>query len=240
MFGIAGLIIVLQHSRTASPEVRAFLSVQERVLAVKSNSGWHEPTDSARFSMKPYPVTTVLLGRAGAETGFVNIHKDREWGWVADATKDLPYDEILCSGIRPKFPRKVITSRDPKGVYRSAALAIFKSKNFPVDRIDSLQICRVDLRGDGREEVLVAAQAAGKVNPATVVFLRQLGPRGVSTEVLEFQVMGFPKIAAIGDLTGDGTMQAVIAGGISDGAMGSLWSFKTPKPKKIAGFIWGE
>jgi len=240
MFGLAALVIATHQHRKLLPDVRAFLSVQQRILAVKTSTGWHVPADSNRFSAKPYHVVTSLLGKAGLENGGVNVHKDSEWGWVAEADKDLPYDEVACYGVRPKFPRKVITTGDPKGVYRDAVLAIFKARKFPVDRVDSLQICRTDLRGDGNEEVLVAAQVTGKVNPATVVFLRQLTSKGVSTEILEYQVMGFPQIAAIADFTGDGTMQAVIAGGISDGAMGSLWSFKSVKPKKLAGFIWGE
>jgi len=240
MFVFAAIVATLLQSKKLDPDVQAFLSFHQNVLAVKTTRGWHDPTDSTRFSTKPYLVGSAGIGKADPETGSLSVYKDSNWGWIADADKSLPFDQVLYYGVRPRYLRKVVTTGDPKGIYREAALAIFRSRNFPVKWIEELQICRADVRGDGKEEALVAAQVVGETNPACVVFLRQLTAKGVSTEVLEYQIMGSPRISAIADFVGDGTLQAVIAGGISDGVMASLWSFKSVRPKKLAGFVWGD
>jgi len=236
----AALFLHLGFSGIDKSGVQAFLAFHQNVLAVKTGTGWHDPTAGSRFSKKSFPVVVAGIGKPIDGRGTVAVSKDKDWGWIADPDQGLPAEQVFCWGVLPRYPRKVTETGDPRGVYHSAAIAAYKAKGLAIDHIEAMQVYRVDLRGDGNEEVLVAAQGRGKFNSMSIVLLRQPTANGVKTDILESQEMGYPRVAAIADFCGDGTMQIVVAGGISDGIMASFWSIKSQKPKRLASFVWGD
>jgi len=135
---------------------------------------------------------------------------------------------------QPRKP-KLLSTNQP--AYRQAVADILAQKGFAAPKINIAQVMRVDLDGNGTEEVLVSAAnyeffESGGLSPQvragdySLVLLRQVDQGKVTTKVIAGEF--FPqakkhhapsevKVGAILDLNGDGIMEVILCGRYYEG-----------------------
>jgi hypothetical protein len=172
-----------------------------------------------------------LTGRRGQAAGTaVTIEQPGEYHHVA--LRPLPRSHEDVVGICAKWnaqPRLVKVQNPRQQVYQEAVRAILKKHGLPNARIGLVQALRVDLEGDGKEEVLLSATVPRSDYPYpvrrkgdySVVALRRIVNGKVQTSILgedyslkdgsfeegcsyEFDVLG------VLDLNGDGIMEVLV------------------------------
>jgi hypothetical protein len=130
----------------------------------------------------------------------------------------------------PRVPKLLSTEQQ---VYKDAAAAILREKGIARPDVRLTQVIRVDLDGDGSEEVLVSAtryarglSAAAAPGDYSLVFLRRLVKDRVVTNLIEgdffpkgvqFGAPGEHRLGGVLDLNGDGVMEIVLFGRYYEG-----------------------
>ncbi len=215
----------------------------EMLLGGTVNGRWRKPADIAPFLRggEKYQLYT-LMQRLGSAVG-TKPHMVNEEGYCCAQVLKLtpvPEQQEIVVGIDgtwnglPRVPR--VESND-QAVYRHAVTAFLKAKGLRVPEPHITQVLRVDLEGNGTDEVLISASASEpsemfyspKKGNYSVVLLRRLMKGKVSTLVLaEDYFTRNPKpndpplavvfnVAAILDLTGDGRMEILVGAQVYEG-----------------------
>jgi hypothetical protein len=136
------------------------------------------------------------------------------------------------------MPRAVKITSTEQQVYREAAAEILKGQGIVNPKVNLTQVIRVDLDGDGVEEVLVSATHYERFEPGggltpnaragdySLVFLRKVVQGKVVTriitgeyypEVKEFNAPAEHRIIGVLDLNGDGILEIVLSGRYYEG-----------------------
>jgi hypothetical protein len=156
----------------------------------------------------------------------------------------------------PRVPR-VLSTREP--VYRQSVARLLRRHGFVRPKINVTQVLRVDLDGDGTEEVLVSAthlaeglSVAGgpmavhaRPGDYSLVLLRKL-VRGRVQEIILTEGY-FPRknskqwtptqdiVAAVLDLDGDGKMEIILHGGYYEGSWSTVFRLDGNKVENVFG-----
>ena len=150
---------------------------------------------------------------------------------------------IAVSRISNPRPRSVEILDPRSAVYREAATALLKERGLEDPDGDVVQVVKVDLEGDGRDEVLVVAEriADGRglfaqVGDYSIVFLRRVVDDQPTTAVVsesipkprpdETPFITSHRVAAIADLNGDGRMEVALSELYYEGAGVSFQELK--------------
>ena len=136
------------------------------------------------------------------------------------------------------MPRAIKIAATEPQVYKEAAAEILKSKGIANPKVNLTQVIRVDLDGDGVEEVLISATNYERLKPGgglspnaragdySLVFLRKEVQGKVVTSLItgEFypvaKVFNAPsehRIMGVLDLNGDGILEIVLSGRYYEG-----------------------
>jgi hypothetical protein len=142
-------------------------------------------------------------------------------------------DFVAVSATFDPLPRPPSLLSTEQQVYKDAATAILREKGIARPDVRLTQVIRVDLKGDGVEEVLVSAtHYAGGLSPRaasgdySMVFLRRVLNGKVATRLIagdffpKAVTFGSPaehRIAAMLGLNGDGVMEIVLFGRYYEG-----------------------
>ncbi|HEX8492804.1 MAG TPA: hypothetical protein VF658_08190 [Pyrinomonadaceae bacterium] len=155
------------------------------------------------------------------------------------------------------LPRAPQVLSNNEQVYKAAVADVLKSKRFSKPRINITRVLRIDVDGDGIEEVLVSASHyAGGLGSDTgpmairarggdysVVFLRKLMSGKVQNIVVagEFYPLEGDKgnppsqyiVSAVGDVDGDGAMEVIVESNYYEGGGSTVYSIKGNKVEEM-------
>jgi hypothetical protein len=189
--------------------------------------------------------------------------------------EDVPCEETLAVSLSPKPETAAIAIADPwnalsrkpqvtdptQKTYVDAVREFLKTKGIDQPKLKIDNIVRVDLDGDGEEEVLISAtnyfrkdDSVPMRSPAasySMVLLRRLVAGKVETQLIvgEFYPKAYPKAAqeegrfdapnaykviAVLDLDGDGKMEIVVASQYYEGGATTIYRCD---PKKIESLL---
>ncbi|HWT02762.1 MAG TPA: hypothetical protein VN256_21115 [Pyrinomonadaceae bacterium] len=154
---------------------------------------------------------------------------------------------------QPRLPKV----QDPnQEEYRNVVSAHLRGAGLPRPDVKILQLLRVDLDGDGTEEVLIAANSTetpghfmGKGDFSVVLLRRVAGGRAVTIPIVsEVELKNHEDpiqtgnwhhretVAAILDLNGDGVMEVITALQSIFDTGKSVYEVKGPKPRNVLGW----
>jgi hypothetical protein len=195
-----------------------------------------------------------LFGIDGGKKGKLTFAKPKNDQEVCDDFYYVETEDETLSGVAlgdgykwnpvPRVP-KTISLTD--ATYKKAVAAVLRSKGILKTTIKLTQAVRVDLDGDGKEEVLIAATffkntfgASAAKNDYSFVLLRKIVGEKVQDTVVDGEFItkkidfGAPseyKISSIADLNGDGKMEVILHSAYYEG--NSSWAVEMKGNKLI-------
>lgn len=140
---------------------------------------------------------------------------------------------VAVAGPWNAMPRPVKIGSTEQQVYKDAAAEILKSKGIADPKVNLTQVIRVDLDGDGKEEVLISASnyarpesgigltPNARAGDYSLVFLRKEVQGKVVTSIIagefypkakKFNAPNEYRVIGVLDLNGDGSMEVVLSG----------------------------
>ena len=260
------LLVILVSSLllTAAPAQTAIVPIVELahrgLMGGVLNGKWIAP---AKVAPKMKDETEfVLVGWKGVEEGGVTLGKKGEKEDVCqDFTRmqfELEQDHGIAIGSAAKWnpvPRvpKII---DPNGAtYKTVVTNFLKRKGIARPVVKIKEAFRVDLEGDGVEEVVLSAThyKNGLSSDAwpgdySFVIVRKAVGKVITDHLLKgdfilkrvnFGAPGEHHISALADLNGDGKMEIVLNGSYYEGDFASAYEMKNGKPVEIKEFEIG-
>lgn len=167
-------------------------------------------------------------------------------------------DLIAVGGDWNALPRVPKVESNSSPLYRAAVADLLRKNGIARPQVNIVRVLRIDLDGDGSEEVLINATRAkrwesGSITPDTnagdysVVLLRRVVKGKVETVVLDGEyhpkarnqeTEGPPNeyaLTAVLDLNGDGRMEVIVQGGYYEGDWKTVYAFHRGKVQNIFG-----
>jgi len=204
----------------------------------------------------------VLVGWRGVEEGGVTLGTKGETEDVCqDFTRfkfELEQDTGVAIGSIAKWnftPRIPTTIDLNNATYKTVVTNFLRKKGIARPVVKIREAFRVDLEGDGVEEVVLSASYYKKglssnaaVGDYSFVIVRKAVGKVVTDHLLEGEFVlkkvdfGAPNeyhISAIADLNGDGKMEIVLNGSYYEGDFAGAFEMKNGKPVKIKEFEIG-
>lgn len=190
--------------------------------------------------LRPEGVTGTAVGPA-PELGCLGTTPFIDLGVTADS---WPYDfPIGVSGTWDLFPQAVEVMATENQTYKDITRDLIAE--FGIDDPDPqlLQVLRVDLEGDGVDEVLVVAErlqagglAGAQAGDYSIVYLRKVIGNEVQQLVLhhstlqnlapdEFGYVEAFRVPTVADLDGDGQMEIVTQSFYYEGSWTEMWEY---------------
>ncbi len=106
------------------------------------------------------------------------------------------------------MPRKAVSMSANNGQYRALVADFLVSRGLPSDGVALTRIDKIDLDGNGTDEVVIVGRShGGKVSFA---LLRQIQVKSVATSVLSEPEHGKVEDLYYADFNGDGSMEVII------------------------------
>ena len=156
---------------------------------------------------------------------------------------DLPWNPL---------PRKAKAADTTQEVYQKAAFEFLTEKGIKNPVVKIAQLLRVDLDGDGEDEVLLSATnypgeagespSEAQAGNYSFVLLRQIVGGKVLTRLVDGQF--FPKgsesepsyryeVLALLDLDGDGHLEVIVNSAYYEGATTTIWKLRASQLRKV-------
>lgn len=198
----------------------------------------------------------VLVGWKGVEEGGVSVAtKDLSMDVCQDFI-GLKFDLEMDLGVAlgsdakwkpvPRVPQEIGLTN---AVYKKVIADYLKTKGIVKTVIKLTQAFRVDLEGDGTDEVLLTAtyykgglDASPTRGDYSVILLRKTVGKTVVNHMIagdfitkssDFSAPSEYKLSAIADLNGDGKMEIVTYGGYYEGEFAGVMEMKGGKPVPV-------
>ncbi len=201
----------------------------------------------------------ILIGPNGVEEGGVTLGtKASQEDVCPDFTRmefELKADSGVALGSSAKWnpmPRMPKTIDPTSPIYRAVAASFLKRKGIARPVVNIKEAFRIDLEGDGVDEVVLSAtyyknglSSAAQPGDYSFVIVRKVTGKTVTDHLLEGEFIlrrinfGAPTenhISAIADLNGDGKMEIVLYGFYYEGDFAGAFEMKNGRPVKIKEF----
>lgn len=180
-------------------------------------------------------------------------------GYVAQLREDVMGEKpmIAISNASPKDqPRRPRMQSLDQETYQRVAASLLRSKGLNIQRAKLTQLMRVDLNGDGVEEVLMAAHSRPdyghtpqqKKGDYSLLAIRYLDRGVVRARILDYNISkrnltfsapGYFEVMSCVDVDGDGKMEIVGANGYYEGNGFEVWKFDGKRTKSVMFAGWG-
>lgn len=224
------------------------------LLGGVENGKWLTP-DAMSAKMEASP-EFVLVGWKGVEEGGVSVGTKAPSEDVCQEFVRLEFDLKADTGValgsaakwRPT-PRLATAVPLANATYKNVIAAHLRTKGIAKPVVKLTQAYRVDVEGDGVEEVLLTAtrykggmHASSAVGDYSVILLRKVVGRRVVNYEIEGEYLkkgddlGAPneyRVSAIADLNGDGKMEIVVYSEYYEGAAAGVVEMKNGKPVTV-------
>jgi hypothetical protein len=223
------------------------------LLGASSRAGWIRSEQAAPqvAAGQTYDLFT-LEGFAGTARGAAA----RSAGDACPQTMTVPlsvkkppraHTIALAAPSWTPIPRRVQRLAADQGPYQAAVREILEAHGLRAPKVQITQVLRVDLDGDGVDEVLISASRPASVEDLapsaaagdySLVLLRRVVGGRVVTVALheqyhvkegEFDAPDIYTVAAIADLDGDGGMEIVTTGSYYEGEVTDVFSLREGK-----------
>jgi hypothetical protein len=204
----------------------------------------------------------VLVGPNGVEEGGVSLGKKLEPEDVCEGffrfKLELEMDRGIAIGSNAKWN---FTPRLPKSIdlknktYATVVSNFLRKKGIAKSVVKITQAYRIDLEGDGVDEVLITAtyyknglSSSAAAGDYSFVLLRKAVGKTVTdhllvgdfvTKKIDFGAPSEHEISGIADLNGDGKMEIVLHGSYYEGDFASAFEMRNGKPVEIKEFEIG-
>jgi hypothetical protein len=176
-----------------------------------------------------------------------------------DFTDSIPEGShyIGVAGTWNPLPRTPKIESNDNPTYRSLVASLLTRKGIRRPQVKITKVVRIDLEGDGTDEVIINATRAnhwgeggGSITPNasmgdySLVMLRKMIGGKVQTIMLSeeyhtkaenFSAPDEFNLSAVLDLNGDGVMEIVVAGAYYEGAWQTVYSIKGNKAVDVLG-----
>ena len=164
---------------------------------------------------------------------------------------------IAISGASPDDqPRRPRMQALNQEIYQRVAAGLLKSKGLNIQRAKLTQLMRVDLNGDGVEEVLMAARSRPdygrtpqeKKGDYSLLAIRYVDNGVVRARILDYNISkrdltfsapGYFEFLSCVDIDGDGAMEIIGANGYYEGNGFEVWKFDGKSTKSVMFAGWG-
>jgi len=185
-----------------------------------------------------YALTGEVGGSVGSEPAKGEVPCADTWYVTLSPFPKGRGSMVAVGGPWNAMPRAVKITDTGQQVYKEAAAEILKSQGIVNPKVILTQVIRVDLDGDGVEEVLVSATNYERFKPGggltpnaragdySLVFLRKVVQGKVVTSIItgeyypkakEFNAPAEHRVIGVLDLNGDGIMEIVLSGQYYEG-----------------------
>ncbi len=148
--------------------------------------------------------------------------------------------------MMPRTPKEITAS---DATYKKVVADFLKTKGIAKPNVVIKQAYRIDLEGDGQEEVVLAAtyyknglSAQPAVGDYSFVLVRKVSGKSAQNMLLtgdfvnkkvDFGAPNEHQISTIADLNGDGKMEIVVYGAYYEGEWTEMYEMKGSKPTKV-------
>ena len=251
--------VLLSVSEATAADLHPIVEVQSGYLfGVTKEGKW----------IKSEQVATALSGKTTYQVYGLTQSLGQFKGSKPKPSEEEVCSDVLTVSLSPKpekgviaihapwnaLPRKVQILDATQQVYVDAARDFLKTKGIDKPKVKIESILRVDLEGDGEEEVLISAtnyfqkdEGAPMRSPAgsySMVLLRRVVAGRVETQLVEgefhakayvrkedsFDAPNAYKVIAVLDLDGDGKMEIVVRSDYYEGGATTIYRCN---PKKV-------
>ncbi|MBU4354671.1 MAG: VCBS repeat-containing protein [Proteobacteria bacterium] len=232
------------------------------LLGGKMNDRWLKPKEMAELlqggeTYRLYTLTRFIGNASGSKPEKSGKPGGSPEYVVQMAPLPVPQKEIIAIGGQwdalPRVPRR--TNPD-QVVYKEAVAEVLKKKGLKNPKIKITQVVRIDLDGDGVEEVLITADTYGdklyrhlqKRGSYSLVLLRKVINGKVETLVIEEDYFPSPReygvpyrywVGAVLDVDGDGVMEIVLHAMYYEGGWTSVYRVEGNKVEQVLVAGWG-
>lgn len=249
MFAPFVVAAALSSTTVTAPQVAPkMLIVNNLLIGTLTAQGWKNGEADVSKSVKEFKAYKLELTRCRDRAEFAGFEFSE--GVYGNFIMDMPYRSgTFWSGSRPKYPRALTMmnpdSKEYRGYVEQQLLASSKKKYSYKAELTTL--VRVDLDGDGTEEVLIEAQGPGggihdMVEPKKGVFsgvyLRHVVNGVAKTEpvlvstIENEQIGGLLErfeVEAIADLDGDGKYEVIVSTAYYEGQGAVVYAYRQGK-----------
>lgn len=254
------LLFVLALSTLCKAEDKSFASFIELpwcyVIGAHSDGKWlSSETAGKRLSAEKtaYRVFT-LTGEVSAVSGAKAAPNEDVCPdvWMQKLTPE-PEEQKHAIGVNAVWnpmPRKAKPTDTTQDVYVQAVRDLLVSKGIAKPKVKITQLLRVDLDGDGEDEVLITAThytntvelLSAKAGDYCLVAMRRLVKGKVQTQIIngefysqnnENSAPNTYEIGGLLDLNGDGKLEVIIKTGYYEGGGTQVWRLSQDKLMQV-------
>lgn len=247
---VALLLTALHQPIVAAPRIAPIVS-GIYLLGGSENGKWIDPATTAKQLRgdERYRIYTTA-GQIGSGTAKVSATEEicADTQFVSMKPKPKAREFVAFGGATNPLPRKPRLHSPSTAVYRQAVADLLRAKGITNPDVRITKIARIDLEGDGVDEVVLSATRSDQLVPSvkagdySLVVLRKVISGKVQTiplageyhlKAIDFAAPNTFSVPAIADFNGDGKMEIMLNWNYYEGSGAELYTVQGNKVTKV-------